>query len=179
MNWMIRWAGAFPLFVDEATGARFRDVDGHDYVDFCLGDTGAMAGHGPRRRSPPSKRQLRRGITHMLPTQDAIVAADQLADASASGTGSSRSPRPTRTGSRSGSPARSPAARGPRPQPQLPRLGRRDVRLDAQGGVVAAAATSARRCPGRDHARRRDQRHRRLDRELAHGDVAVVLFEPA
>ena len=47
MNWMVRWAGRVPVFVEEASGAHFRDVDGHDYVDLCLGDTGAMAGHGP------------------------------------------------------------------------------------------------------------------------------------
>ena len=45
MAWMTRWPGAFPLFFDEAHGARFTDVDGHEYVDFCLGDTGAMTGH--------------------------------------------------------------------------------------------------------------------------------------
>src|SRR3954447_17417876 len=47
MNWMVRWAGPCPLFVAAASGARFVHVDGHEYVDFCLGDTGAMAGHGP------------------------------------------------------------------------------------------------------------------------------------
>ena len=45
MPWMTRWAGAFPVFVDDARGARFTDVDGHEYVDLCLGDTGAMTGH--------------------------------------------------------------------------------------------------------------------------------------
>src|SRR6476619_4824501 len=47
MNWMIKWAGAFPPFVREAQGAYFFDVDGHRYVDFSLGDTGAMTGHSP------------------------------------------------------------------------------------------------------------------------------------
>ena len=47
MNWMIKWAGAFPPFVREAQGAHFYDVDGHRYIDFCLGDTGAMTGHSP------------------------------------------------------------------------------------------------------------------------------------
>jgi glutamate-1-semialdehyde 2,1-aminomutase len=78
MNWMIKWAGPFPLFVGEASGARFRDVDGHEYVDFCLGDTGAMAGHGPSPTIAAVERQMRRGITHMLPTEDAIVAGDEL-----------------------------------------------------------------------------------------------------
>jgi glutamate-1-semialdehyde 2,1-aminomutase len=78
MNWMVKWAGGFPLFVESASGAHFRDVDGHDYVDLCLGDTGAMAGHGPSATIEAVTRQLHRGITHMLPTEDAIVAADEL-----------------------------------------------------------------------------------------------------
>ena len=45
MPWMTKWAGPFPPYVESATGAHFRCVDGHDYVDFCLGDTGAMAVH--------------------------------------------------------------------------------------------------------------------------------------
>jgi len=47
MNWMVKWAGAFPPIVREAQGAHFYDIDGHRYVDFCLGDTGAMTGHSP------------------------------------------------------------------------------------------------------------------------------------
>src|SRR5438105_15318871 len=47
MNWMTRWPGDYPVFVDEAHGARFTDVDGNEYVDVCLGDTGGMAGHSP------------------------------------------------------------------------------------------------------------------------------------
>jgi glutamate-1-semialdehyde aminotransferase len=79
MNWMVRWAGAFPLYVDAADGAHFSDVDGHEYIDFCLGDTGAMAGHGPAPTIAAVERQLRRGITTMLPTEDAIWAGEELA----------------------------------------------------------------------------------------------------
>src|SRR4051794_15879865 len=78
MNWMSEWASPFPLFVDSAAGASFRCVDGHDYVDFCLGDTGAMAGHGPAPTIAAVERQMRRGITHMLPTEDAIAAGEEL-----------------------------------------------------------------------------------------------------
>src|SRR6478736_3342771 len=78
MNWMSEWASPFPLFVETASGASFRCVDGHDYVDFCLGDTGAMAGHGPAATIAAVERQLRRGITHMLPTEDAIAVGEEL-----------------------------------------------------------------------------------------------------
>ena len=78
MNWMVEWASPFPLFVEEASGARFRCVDGHEYTDFCLGDTGAMAGHGPSPTIAAVERQMRRGITHMLPTEDAIWAGEEL-----------------------------------------------------------------------------------------------------
>ena len=78
MNWMVKWAGDFPIYVESAEGAHLVDVDGHDYIDFCLGDTGAMAGHGPGATIAAVERQLHRGITHMLPTEDAIWAAEEL-----------------------------------------------------------------------------------------------------
>src|SRR5678809_1015315 len=70
MLWMIRWAGSFPVFVKEAKGAHFTDVDGNSYVDFCLGDTGAMTGHGPEATLTAIKEQIHKGITLMLPYED-------------------------------------------------------------------------------------------------------------
>jgi glutamate-1-semialdehyde 2,1-aminomutase len=80
MNWMSEWASPFPLFVETAAGASFRCVDGHDYVDFCLGDTGAMAGHSP---APVTEAVQRRfadlgGATAMLPTEDAAWVGAEL-----------------------------------------------------------------------------------------------------
>src|SRR5215471_21129596 len=63
MNWMAKWAGAFPPFVREAQGAHFYDVDGNRYVDLCLGDTGAMTGHSPSGMIPVVEDQAKRGIT--------------------------------------------------------------------------------------------------------------------
>jgi glutamate-1-semialdehyde 2,1-aminomutase len=79
MNWMVKWAGAFPPFVREAQGAHFFDVDGHRYVDFCLGDTGAMTGHSPFATVKAVEEQSRRGITLMLPGEDSIFVAEELA----------------------------------------------------------------------------------------------------
>jgi glutamate-1-semialdehyde 2,1-aminomutase len=78
MPWMIRWPGAFPVFAAEAEGARFRDVDGHEYVDFCLGDTAAMTGHSPEPTVRALAEQARRGITLMLPSEDAIWVGEEL-----------------------------------------------------------------------------------------------------
>ncbi|WP_079161669.1 transaminase [Streptomyces fodineus] len=73
MTWMNKTAGAFPRYLAGARGARVTDVDGHEYIDFCLGDTGAMAGHSP---APVTEAVQRRfaglgGATTMLPTEDA------------------------------------------------------------------------------------------------------------
>lgn len=78
MNWMIRCAGGFPLFVSEAHGARFTDVDGRGYLDLCLGDTGAMFGHSPAPAVEAVCEQVRRGVTLMLPTEDAVRVGEEL-----------------------------------------------------------------------------------------------------
>jgi glutamate-1-semialdehyde 2,1-aminomutase len=78
MPWMIRWAGGFPVFAAEAHGARFRDVDGHEYVDFCLGDTAAMTGHSPEPTVRAVAEQAGRGITLMLPSEDALWVGEEL-----------------------------------------------------------------------------------------------------
>jgi glutamate-1-semialdehyde 2,1-aminomutase len=78
MNWMKKWAGPFPLFVESAKGAHFTDVDGHEYIDLCLGDTGAMTGHSPEVVIEAVARQLKQGITLMLPTEDALWVGENL-----------------------------------------------------------------------------------------------------
>src|SRR6266487_6730936 len=78
MPWMIRWAGGFPVFAADAHGARFRDVNGHEYVDFCLGDTAAMTGHSPEQTVRAVTEQVRRGITLMLPSEDSLWVGREL-----------------------------------------------------------------------------------------------------
>ncbi len=78
MNWMAKWAGAFPPFVREAHGAEFVDVDGHRYIDLCLGDTGAMTGHSPAATVLAAQQQLAHGITLMLPTEDSVWVGEEL-----------------------------------------------------------------------------------------------------
>ncbi len=80
MTWMAKWSGGFPVYLDRARGNRVVDVDGHEYVDFALGDTGAMAGHSPAPTVAAVHRRLAEqgGITTMLPTADAEWVAAEL-----------------------------------------------------------------------------------------------------
>jgi glutamate-1-semialdehyde 2,1-aminomutase len=77
MSWMTMWPGGFPIYTERASGATIVDVDRNEYADFCLGDTGAMAGHSPA----PTMRALAEitGITTMLPTDDAAWVGSELA----------------------------------------------------------------------------------------------------
>jgi glutamate-1-semialdehyde 2,1-aminomutase len=182
MNWMSEWASPVPLFVDEASGARFRCVDGHEYVDLCLGDTGAMAGHGPAPTIAAVERQMRRGITHMLPTEDAIAAGEEL---------TRRFGLPLWQFTMTATDANRFSIRLARRITGRPRIVVHDhcyhgsvdetlATLDPDGRVVAGElnigpgvdpALTTRVVPFNDAAA--------LDAALDHGDVAAVLIEPA
>src|SRR3954465_6618806 len=79
MPWMTRWPGASPLFFESASGARLTDVDGVEYVDLCLGDTGAMTGHALPQVTEALRDRAARGITTMLPSPDAVWVGEELA----------------------------------------------------------------------------------------------------
>jgi glutamate-1-semialdehyde 2,1-aminomutase len=78
MHWMLDWSMPFPFLVAEAQGSVLRDVDGNEYADFCLGDTGSMFGHSPPPVVEAIRRQAGRGLTYMLPTEDAIAVGTLL-----------------------------------------------------------------------------------------------------
>jgi glutamate-1-semialdehyde 2,1-aminomutase len=81
MTWMNKWAGGFPLAFTTARGNTVTDVDGRSYIDFALGDTGAMAGHSPEPtlRAVEHRTRTLGGITTMLPTEDAEWVGAELA----------------------------------------------------------------------------------------------------
>jgi glutamate-1-semialdehyde 2,1-aminomutase len=80
LHWMNDWATPFPLHLAHAQGARLTDVDGHELVDFCLGDTGAMFGHSPPVVAQALATQAQQGLTAMLPNEDAAVVATLLSE---------------------------------------------------------------------------------------------------
>jgi len=80
MHWMSDWSTPLPLFVERAQGARFYDVDGHEHIDFCLGDSGSLFGHSPAPIAKALAGQGALGLTCMLPGEDAIVCGERLAE---------------------------------------------------------------------------------------------------
>ncbi|AZN97533.1 aspartate aminotransferase family protein [Mesorhizobium sp. M9A.F.Ca.ET.002.03.1.2] len=73
MHWMNDWPTPFPILVDSAKGATIIDIDGNRLDDFCLGDTGSMFGHSPPPVARAIRRQAGRGLTYMLPSEDALA----------------------------------------------------------------------------------------------------------
>lgn len=80
MIWMKKWPGPFPLYVKNAKGSHFEDIDGNDFTDLCLGDTGAMTGHSPDATVRAVQQQVANGVTLMLPTEKAQENAGMLAE---------------------------------------------------------------------------------------------------
>lgn len=80
MHWMVDWGTPFPLFVEKATGVDLTDADGNTYVDFCLGDTGAMFGHSPKPVVLALQRAGAHGFTTMMPSSDAALVGALLED---------------------------------------------------------------------------------------------------
>jgi glutamate-1-semialdehyde 2,1-aminomutase len=182
MHWMVRWAGGFPLFATEAEGARFRDADGIEYVDFCLGDTGAMAGHSPPATVAAVAAQAARGITLMLPSEDALAVAEELRR---------RFGLPRWQFALTATDANRFAIRLARQITGRPKIlvfnwcyhGTVDetfATLDAAGRVVAREGNLGPPVPLAETTRVVEWNDAdALERELAHGDVACVLAEPA
>ena len=183
MTWMAKTAGGFPLFLDRASGARVTTLDGHELVDFCLGDTGAMAGHSPPATVAAVQARYADagGATAMMPTEDAAAVAAELT---------------RRFGVSSWSFALS-ATDANRWALRLCRAltGRPKVLVNAwcyhgsvdeslivtsPAGPVARPGNVGAPCAVTESSRVAEFNDLEgLESELAHGDVAVVLMEPA
>lgn len=80
MHWMKDWPMPFPMLVQKAKAAQITDLDGHKIDDFCLGDTGSMFGHSPKPVAKAIRKQAKRGLTYMLPTEAALMAGALLTE---------------------------------------------------------------------------------------------------
>ncbi|MEO5615995.1 MAG: transaminase, partial [Cypionkella sp.] len=78
LHWMKDWPMPHLPLIASAKGARITDIDGYEIDDFCLGDTGSMFGHSPAPVAKAIRRQASRGLTYMLPSEDALDAGHLL-----------------------------------------------------------------------------------------------------
>ena len=183
MTWMRMWPGGFPIYLATASGARLTDIDGNEFTDFCLGDTGAMAGHSPAavREAVTRRYGDLGGATTMLPTADAAWVAGDL----------SRRFGPTHWSfTLTATDANRWAIRLARQLTQRPKI--LVYSYCYHGSVdetfILATADGPRSREGNVGAPVDPTQTTRvvefndteaLERELAHGDVAAVLMEPA
>jgi len=182
MNWMVRWPGDHPVYVAEAEGAHVVDVDGNEFVDFCLGDTGGMAGHAPKASVEAIAEQAARGITLMLPTEDAAWVSAELAR---------RFGVPYWSFTLTATDANRFAIRWARHVTGRPKIlvhnhnyhGTVDetfAELDETGAVIDRPGNTGPPVPVDETTRVVEINDLdALERELAHRDVAVCVFEPA
>jgi len=183
MTWMRMWPGGFPLYQATASGARVTDLDGHEFIDFCLGDTGAMAGHSPAAVQAAiwSRYAELGGATTMLPTEDAAWVAAEL---------TRRFGAAYWSFTLTATDANRWAIRLARQATRRPKIAVFSYCYHGsvdETFIVATPAGPASR-PGNVGAPVDPRETTRvvefndpdaLDRELAHGDVAAVLMEPA
>jgi glutamate-1-semialdehyde 2,1-aminomutase len=184
MTWMNMAAGGFPLYLARARGARVTDIDDHEYIDFALGDTGAMAGHSPQPTVEAIVRRVQDegGITAMMPTYDAAWVGAELAR---------RFGPPVWSFTLTATDANRWAIRLARQVTGRPKIlvyaycyhGSVDETfavLDADGRVVARPGNVGAPVDLAETTRVVEFNDlEALERELAHEDVAVVLMEPA
>lgn len=184
MTWMNKTAAGHPVYLDRAAGAHVWDLDGHEYVDLCLGDTGAMAGHSPAPTVAAVQRRYAElgGATAMLPTEDAAWVGAELAR---------RFGLPAWSFSLTATDANRWAIRLVRAITGRPKIlvnsycyhGSVDESLIVVGPDGEAASREGNvgaPCDVTQTSRVAEYNDlERLERELAHGDVAAVLMEPA
>ncbi len=68
----------YPFFIDRGDGSRIRDVDGNEYVDYCLAYGPLILGH----QAPPVvkavKDQLKRGVLFGVPSELELDLAEKI-----------------------------------------------------------------------------------------------------
>ena len=78
MAWMVGSYHHLPLWVAEGKGARFTDVDGHEYRDFNIADLSMFCGYAPEPLVRAVSDRIARGNQFLLPVEDAIVVSEEL-----------------------------------------------------------------------------------------------------
>ena len=175
-------AGGFPLYLARR-GREGVDVDGHDYVDFCLGDTGAMAGHSPAPTVEAVQDRLERARRRDRDAADRGRGLGRRASSAAASAGrwqftltaTDANRWAIRLGRQSPAGARSWCSTGATTAPST----RRSSMLEATARAARGQRRPAGRTDGDARGGRLQRRARRSERSSRTGDIACVLAEPA
>src|SRR5437764_1148641 len=68
----------WPIYLERGAGARVRDVDGNDYLDFHNGFGSMTQGHAHPAITGAVERRVRLGTHFAAPTEDAVAVAEEL-----------------------------------------------------------------------------------------------------
>jgi glutamate-1-semialdehyde 2,1-aminomutase len=80
MSWMAGYYSHPQLYAARGKGSAFLDVDGNSYVDMNASDLSMTLGYGVPAITAALSRQYRQGAHFLLPTEDAVITAELLAD---------------------------------------------------------------------------------------------------
>ena len=78
MSWMVSYFAHPPVWIDEGHGAHFTCADGRRFLDTNVGDKSTFCGIDPEPVVRAVQRRVAAGSQFMLPTDDAIVVAEEL-----------------------------------------------------------------------------------------------------
>lgn len=68
MNWMQQWPLDFPVTVERGEKHKITDVDGNEYIDFCLGYSAAFPGHGIGEVGKALSGTMEGGMVYTMPS---------------------------------------------------------------------------------------------------------------
>ncbi|KXB06387.1 glutamate-1-semialdehyde aminotransferase [candidate division MSBL1 archaeon SCGC-AAA382F02] len=78
VNSPVRAFDPYPFFVDETEGSKIRDVDGNEYIDYCLGYGPLILGHNPPPVFDAVRRELEKGLQSGIPSNAEIELAKKI-----------------------------------------------------------------------------------------------------
>ena len=80
VNSPVRAFSPYPFFTKSAKGSRLTDVDGHEYIDYCLGYGPLILGHGNAEVTGAVKAQLASGTLYGTPSEQEIEFAELISE---------------------------------------------------------------------------------------------------
>lgn len=78
VNSPVRAFEPYPFFTKYAKGSRIFDVDGHEYIDYCMGYGPMILGHAPPRIIEAVREQLEKGTLYGTPTEKEVDLAELI-----------------------------------------------------------------------------------------------------